>query len=354
MNFGIDDDDRLINDSISVFAVELLRPHARSAEAERCPVDRVRTTFAELGFEALDLPEVVGGAGRGMLTRARVNRTLGKADAGAALALDRLGPATYVLQAFGGPDAVAQFAGPLLAAGGQRIVLLIEQADRELAANERIVGSVPWVPTDRADLVVGLGPTSAWVLRGPASVEPVPGSGLLAAGASRVSFDGLVAAVWTDPEAAARALAKVRLYYASLLVGVLYDSTEFSRAYALERMAFGKPVAHHQGMAFMIVDLFTAVEQVRLLIEDAARRIDDGVDARQHAAAAFVEAIDASRYVGPNGVQILGGHGFMRDYPVEKAMRESRALGLLAGGVERARDDASTLALQINDTFVGA
>jgi alkylation response protein AidB-like acyl-CoA dehydrogenase len=348
MDFAIDDDDRLIVNSISEFAEELLRPYARSAEAARSPAAEARAMFAMLGFETLDLPEAAGGAGRGMLTRARVNCRLGKADAGAALALDRLGPATYALQAFCAPEAVDHFTGPILVAGEQRIALLVEDADRELAVGDRIVGSVPWCPTDRANLVVGLGPSSAWVLDGPAPVEPVSGAGLLAAGASRLSFDGLVAATWTDREAAARALAKIRLYYAALLVGVLYDSTEFSRAYAQERMVFGQPVAHHQGMAFMIVDLFTAVEQARLLIEDAARRMDNGLNANQHAAAAFVEAIDASRYVGPNGVQILGGHGFMRDYPVEKAMRESRALGLLAGGVERARDDASSLALHIN------
>src|SRR5207244_12746631 len=58
------------------------------------------------------------------------------------------------------------------------------------------------------------------------------------------------------------------------------------------------------------------------------------------AAAAFVDAVEASRFVGSNGVQILGGHGFMRDFPVEKAMRDARALGLLAGGCDAAREDA--------------
>jgi alkylation response protein AidB-like acyl-CoA dehydrogenase len=50
--------------------------------------------------------------------------------------------------------------------------------------------------------------------------------------------------------------------------------------------------------------------------------------------------VDASLLVGPNGVQILGGHGFVKDYPVEKYMRESRALGLALGGVDAAREEA--------------
>ena len=111
--------------------------------------------------------------------------------------------------------------------------------------------------------------------------------------------------------------------------------------YALDRVAFGKPIAHHQALAFLIVDMYVAVERVGLLIEDAARAIDAADDrAVGAAAAAFVDAVEASRFVGSNGVQILGGHGFMRDFPVEKAMRDARALGLLAGGCDAAREDA--------------
>ena len=122
---------------------------------------------------------------------------------------------------------------------------------------------------------------------------------------------------------------------------MLADAAGFSRSYALDRTAFGKPIAHHQALAFLIVDLHIAVERVGLLIEDAARAIDAGDDrAAGAAAAAFVDAVEASRFVGPNGVQILGGHGFMRDFPVEKAMRDARALGLLAGGYDAAREDA--------------
>ncbi|HEX4198187.1 MAG TPA: acyl-CoA dehydrogenase family protein [Caulobacteraceae bacterium] len=344
MDFGIRDDDQLIVDTMSAFAAEQLRPALRTAEAAHAVSPPVRASFGELGFEDLDMPEAAGGAGLGMLTRVLANIALARADAGAAIGLDRVGPALHVLRAFGGDDAVARFARPVLDAPGARVALIIEEADRDLAAAGRISGGAAWVPTDRADLVVGLGPTGAWVLEGGARLQPVPGAGLQAAGASRIDFDGPAAAAWSDPEAAARALARVRVYHGALIVGVLEDATEFTRAYAQERVAFGQPIAHHQGLAFLIVDMFTAVEQARLLIEDAARRMEAGDDAVQEAAAAFVEAVEASRFVGPNGVQILGGHGFMRDFPVEKAMRDCRALGLLAGGLHRARDDAASLA----------
>jgi alkylation response protein AidB-like acyl-CoA dehydrogenase len=351
MDFGIRDDDQLIVDTMTAFAAENLRPALRSAEAARAVSPEVRASFGELGFEDLDMPEAAGGAGLGMLTRVLANISLARADAGAAIGLDRVGPALFVLREFGGDEAVKRFARPVLDAPGARVALVIEDADRDVGVGGKIGGEAAWVPTDRADLVVGLGPTSAWVLEGGASLEPVRGAALHAAGASRISFDGPAAAAWTDAKAAARSLARVRISVAALIVGVLEDATQFSRAYAQERVAFGQPIAHHQGLAFMIVDMFTAVEQARLLVEDAARRVEAGHDAVQEAAAAFVETVEASRFVGPNGVQILGGHGFMRDFPMEKAMRDCRALGLLAGGLNRARDDAAGLAWATAEAF---
>jgi alkylation response protein AidB-like acyl-CoA dehydrogenase len=134
--------------------------------------------------------------------------------------------------------------------------------------------------------------------------------------------------------------ARARLYAASLLVGVLRQAAEFSREYALEREAFGRPIAHHQGLAFLIIDMRAAVDGARLLLHEVAWRVDRGVACEAAAAAAFAEAVDASLLVGPNGVQILGGHGFVQDYPVEKYMRESRALGLVLGGLDAAREEA--------------
>jgi alkylation response protein AidB-like acyl-CoA dehydrogenase len=354
LDFGVSDDDELITGSLTAFAAEQLRPNLRGFEAARAISPEVAATFAEMGFERLELPEDLGGAGLGMLTRVRANLTLAKADAGAALSLDRLGPALYALQELGGAAAVERFALPLLGQPGARAVLVVDHADRRAKAGDQVHGVVAWSPSDRADLVVGLGPAGGWVLEGPGHAVPVRGAALHAAGASRIEFGGRIAAAWRDDSGAARALAKARLHAASLMVGVMEDAAAFSRDYAQGRVAFGQPIAHHQGLAFMIVDMFNAVAQARLLVEDAARRIERGEDATQAAAAAFVECVEASRFVGPNGVQILGGHGFMRDYPVEKAMRDVRALGLLAGGLHRAQDEAASHPDTLVAAFEGA
>jgi alkylation response protein AidB-like acyl-CoA dehydrogenase len=204
-----------------------------------------------------------------------------------------------------------------------------------------VLGTVPWVPADRIDLLVLLGGERVSVLRDGLSRTPLRGAGLRAAGASELRLAGArVVASWRNASGAARALAHARLYLGSLLLGVLREAAEFSRRYAMQRVAFGRPIAHHQALAFLIVDMRAAVDGARLLLHEAAWHADRGLPFETLAAAAFAEAIEASTFVGPNGIQILGGHGFMQDYPVEKYAREARALGLLLGGVDLAREHA--------------
>ena len=339
MDFAQSESDDIIAETVGRFAVDELRPRLREFEAARSVSKAVRDGYAVLGFETLDLPEDVGGSGLGMVSRVRTNRLLAEADAGAALALDRFAPAVHVIEAFGGIAALKSFA-PLLGRLDTRFALIMDDG-AGTARGTRVEGEAAWVPAAHADVLVSLGPNGAWVLQEGFAFEPVAGSALHAAGASRVRYAGTPIHVWREPARAAKALAKVRLYYASLIAGVLADAAGFSRSYALDRVAFGKPIAHHQALAFLIVDMHVAVERVGLLIDDAARAVDAGEDrAAATAAAAFVDAVEASRFVGSNGVQILGGHGFMRDFPVEKAMRDARALGLLAGGCDAAREDA--------------
>jgi alkylation response protein AidB-like acyl-CoA dehydrogenase len=339
-DFDPGDDLALIAETARSFAQEELTPRLREHEAARAVDPEVRKRFREIGLAGLELPEPLGGVGLGALARALVNEELAAADAGAAIALDPLGAALYPILELGGEEAVRELLLPVLAADGSR-ALLVHERDSKLGIGRRVSGTVPWVPADRVDLLVVLGSEGAVVIREGIESVPLRGAGMRAAGASELRLEGApIAAEWRDPAGAARALARARIHQSSLLVGVLRQAAEFSRAYALERHAFGRPIAHHQGLAFLIVDMRAAVDGARLLLHEAAWRIDAGQDGIGAAATAFAGAVDASLLVGPNGVQILGGHGFMQDYPVEKFMREARALGLVLGGLDAAREDA--------------
>ncbi len=335
------DELELLVETARRFAADELAPHAREFEAARSPNDRARAAYAEIGLAALELPAALGGAGLGALARALVNEELGAGDAGSALALDPLGAALYPLLELGGEDALREFALPVCEAGAGRAAL-VTAGDAELEIEgERLSGRVAWVPADGVELLVVLARDGAVVVREGIHAEPLPGSGLRAAGAAELRLRGApIAARWSDAAGAGRALARARLYVASLIVGVLRQASDFSRGYALERVAFGRPIAHHQALAFLIVDMHSAVDGARLLLHEAAWRVDRSLACEAPAAAAFAEAVEASRFVGPNGVQILGGHGFMRDYPAEKYMREASALGLGLGGIGAAREAA--------------
>ncbi len=345
-DFAAGDDLDLIVETARSFATDELIPKLRDHEAARAVESGIRRRFSEIGLARLEVPESLGGAELGALARALVNEELAAGDAGAAIALDPLGAALYPNLELGGEQALKELALPLLEAEGSRAVLVAEQ-DASLAIGKRVSGSVPWIPADRVDLLVVLTRDGALAIREGIEIDTLRGSGLRAAGASELQLESApIAAQWQDAAAAARALARARIHQASLLVGVLRQAAEFSLEYALERQAFGRPIAHHQGLAFLITDMRAAVDGARLLLHEAAWRIDQGpgateaTGASEAAAVAYAEAIDASVFVGPNGVQILGGHGFMQDYPVEKFMREARALGLSLGGLDAAREDA--------------
>jgi alkylation response protein AidB-like acyl-CoA dehydrogenase len=340
-DFEIGEELELLVQTARSFASHELWPRLRSAEGARAVDADVRQTYARTGLGGLELPEALGGAGLGPLARVLVNEELGAADAGAALALDGLGLASSALLELGGEDAVRTWLGPLLEQEHARVSVVSAPAERLRVGPDSVSGVVAWLPTDRVDLLLVLHADGALLVREGWELTTVRGSGLRAAGACELQLrDVAIVARIDDAATAARALARARLYVASLLLGVLRHAAEYSRQYALERVAFGKPIAHHQALAFLITDMHTAVEGARLLVHDAALRAERGASFEAEAASAFVEVLEASRFVGPNGVQILGGHGFMQDHPMEKAMREARALGLLLGGIDPAREQA--------------
>jgi len=118
---------------------------------------------------------------------------------------------------------------------------------------------------------------------------------------------------------------------ASLALGVARAAYEYALAYAKQRVQFGKPIITNQAISFMLADMATEIEAARLLIWKAAWLIDQGVSANAPASMAKAYAADLAMAVTTNAVQILGGNGLMRDYPVEKWMRDAKILQIVEG-----------------------
>ncbi|HSB00414.1 MAG TPA: acyl-CoA dehydrogenase family protein [Anaerolineales bacterium] len=127
-------------------------------------------------------------------------------------------------------------------------------------------------------------------------------------------------------------LAAMRLATAATAVGVANAAFEYAREYAREREAFGVKIAQKQAIAFMLAEMRTEIEASRLLAWEAAWKLDTGKeDACNEAYLACVGAADMAMMVTDRAVQILGGHGYIREHPVEMWMRNGRGFAMFTG-----------------------
>lgn len=118
---------------------------------------------------------------------------------------------------------------------------------------------------------------------------------------------------------------------AAAAVGVGRAAAEYAAGYAKERVAFGRPIAQYQSIAFKIADAFMDVEAAKWMTWKAAWKIDRGEDALAEASNAFRFACDVAWRVADDGVQIHGGHGVIRDYLAELFFRNARSLAVTPG-----------------------
>jgi acyl-CoA dehydrogenase len=127
-------------------------------------------------------------------------------------------------------------------------------------------------------------------------------------------------------------LASMRIAIAATAVGVANAAFEYARDYAKEREAFGVKIAQKQAIAFMLAEMRTEIEASRLLTWEAAWKLDTGKeDAFTEAYLASTGAADMVMMVTDRAVQILGGHGYIREHPVEMWMREGRGFAMFTG-----------------------
>jgi acyl-CoA dehydrogenase len=129
----------------------------------------------------------------------------------------------------------------------------------------------------------------------------------------------------------ARLMSQSRVAMAAMGVGVAHAAYEYAKAYALERKAFGVPIATKQAIAFMLAEMAIEIDATRLLVWEAAACLDRGEDALKESYQARNYAAGSSLMVADNAVQILGGHGYIREHPVEMFLRNARGFAVLEG-----------------------
>lgn len=318
--FAPEEDERLLIDSARGFARDVLRPRLRAFEEARAVPDEVRRQFHELGLCGMDLPSELGFGGLTLTARALVEEELAAGDLGAAFALDALGPAGEVLRRspsargwlqpfLDQPLRRAAFASDLRFVPGGASAQVLVTAD---GVHEKFSAV-----EDRD--VVGLAelPPAAVTLQG-AAAEPVA------------------------PDAIRAALLRYAGVNSARAVGCARAAFEHARSYAEERVAFGKPIGHFQAIAFLLADMATEIDGARALTWRACRALDLGAaDAEPRLLQARAHAQQMLELVASSAVQVLGGAGFVQDHPVEKWMRDARALAVQGLTAEDARAAAA-------------
>ena len=147
----------------------------------------------------------------------------------------------------------------------------------------------------------------------------------------RVTADRLIGAEGDGLRIALAALDSGRLGIAAVATGLAQGALDQAVAYAQQRETFGKRIMDHQGLAFLLADMEAAVHSARATMLHAARLKDLGLPFGREASVAKLVATDAAMKVTTDAVQVLGGNGYTRDFPVERYMREAKVMQIFEG-----------------------
>lgn len=123
------------------------------------------------------------------------------------------------------------------------------------------------------------------------------------------------------------------LMWCAMAVGTCEAVKKYCVQYANDRIAFGEPISHRQSVAFMIADMAIEIDAMQMLIMNAASLAESGQNFHREAYLARLLCAEKSMKIGTDGVQILGGHGFTKEHPVERWYRDLRATAILHSGL---------------------
>lgn len=366
VNFQPTEEQQLIRDTLASFAQEIIRPASHEAdETGHIPLPLVQQAW-ELGIVQSTIPEALGGAGEtpSALAGALIYEELAWADL--AIALHLLAPRLViqpvlalgndtqqqqVLPTYAGPTFAAGTAammeprfgfdvnelattvtrrnGDVLLNGAKCYTPLAAEAEHLLVYARSDTGVAAFlVPRDTPGLVIG---------------EREKNMGIKALATYELTLNDCRLPTSAQLSGALSPLLnRSRVALSALAVGVARAAFAYARDYAKERRAFGSAIAQKQAIAFMLADMAIEIDAARLLTWEAAWKIDAGQDTPDTlldaVSGATREACLAKNYatnmvlkVTDNALQILGGHGYIRDHPVELWLRNGRGFATFEG-----------------------
>jgi alkylation response protein AidB-like acyl-CoA dehydrogenase len=350
------EDQQMVVEVVKEFAAEVLRPAAAVADGA-CTTDaKVLAQSAELGLSLIEVPEELGGivTERSAMTGILVAEAMAHGDMGQAVAClapaavstaislwgDEAQQATY-LPAFTGSSVPAAALAILEPRPLFDPFSLKTRATRQRTGN-LLNGVKSLVPRGaEAELFVIAAQLED---QGPALflvesehpglvIEAEPSMGLRAASLSRVILEDVPAVQLGTLDDYAECVRLSRLGWCALSLGTARAVLDYVTPYVNSRTAFGEPISHRQSVAFMVANIGIELEGMRLVTYRAGSRAEQGLPFAREVALARRLCTDKGMQIGTDGVQLLGGHGFVKEHPVERWYRDLRAIGVMEGAV---------------------
>jgi alkylation response protein AidB-like acyl-CoA dehydrogenase len=355
------DEQQMIVGATREFAAEQLRPAAAEADDTRqTPPEILKRSVAELGVTMVGIPETLGGMGseRSATTGVLVAEALAHGDMG--LAVSCLAPAavsnalalwgdeqqqsTY-LPSFVGDDVPA---AALAVLEPQPLFDAFSLQTKATRNGDGFVldGAKSLVPraADAELFVVAAdldGTPALFVVESGTSgvlIEDEPAMGLRAASTGRLVLQNVNLPAGAllgggDRDVYAECIRLSRIGWAALACGTGRAVLDYVIPYVNDRKAFGEPISHRQAVAFKVADIAIELEGARLVTLRAAARAEQGRSFAREAALARKLTAEYGMQIGSDGVQLLGGHGFVKEHPVERWYRDLRATAVMEGVV---------------------
>jgi alkylation response protein AidB-like acyl-CoA dehydrogenase len=358
-DLNITEEQQMIRDSVQAFARDMLRPAGEKADMARATSDETVTAALELGLNFFAVPESLGGAAgeRSTLTGMLVAEDLAHGDMGQAVAILAPMGVANALTAWGNADQQARYLPaftdekpPKAAIAVAEPSLLFDPAKLATTASKDgdhyiLNGSKSLVPlAAEAELFLIAAQTdegpAVFIVEGGTkglSCGEDPSMGIRAAGCRPLVLENVRVAATNrlgGDDFDYRAFVDLgTLAWCALAIGTCQAVIDYVIPYCNERKAFGEPISYRQAVAFIIADMAIEIDSMRMLTYRAVCRAEQGKSFQREAYLARTLVKDKAMKIGTDGVQLLGGHGFTHEYPVERWYRDLRVLGVAFGGL---------------------
>ncbi len=363
VDFNLSDIDIELQKLAKDFAENEIKPQAEHHDHEsKFPLEIAQKAF-ELGLMNPGFPEYCGGADLSILTECVIVEELGVACTGIATALGANMLATAPLLVADDKEINKKFMGPMMEElqfasycvtepGCGSDVAGVKTTAKKVGDEYIINGNKQWITGAKyakwfyvlavTDANAGHKGLSSFVV--PADLPGVTVQkkedmmGQRASSTHAVSFENVkipaanrLGAEGDGFKFTMGAFDRTRPTVAAGATSIIRASLENSKQYAMERTSFGVPIAMHQAISFMVADMAMDYEAARLLTWKSACMIDSGTRNTKYASFAKGFAADAAMKHSTNAVQIFGGYGYSREYPVEKLMRDAKIYQIYEG-----------------------